>query len=81
MIKWTLLGLIRFYQKTLSRFWPSTCRYTPTCSHYAYEAVTRFGAYKGGWLALKRLGRCQPWGSVGYDPVPLANPSHSQHHL
>ncbi|MBI4202076.1 MAG: membrane protein insertion efficiency factor YidD [Chloroflexi bacterium] len=76
----TLLGLIRFYQKTLSPFWPSTCRYYPTCSHYAYEAVTRFGPWKGGWLALRRLGRCQPWGRMGYDPVPpAADAAHSRH--
>lgn len=74
-MKWTLLGLIRLYQKTLSPFWPSSCRYYPTCSHYAAEAVARFGPWKGGWLALKRLGRCHPWGAMGYDPVPLGKPS------
>ncbi|MBI2170622.1 MAG: membrane protein insertion efficiency factor YidD [Chloroflexi bacterium] len=72
---WTLLGLIRLYQKALSPFWPASCRYYPTCSHYAAEAVARFGPWKGGWLALRRLGRCQPWGAMGYDPVPGGGPS------
>ena len=78
-MKWTLLGLLRLYKKTLSPFWPSSCRYYPTCSSYANEAVARFGPWKGGWLALKRLARCQPWGHMGYDPVPLAQPSHTHH--
>ncbi len=69
-MKWPLLGLIRLYQRTLSPYWPAACRYTPTCSHYVYEAVLRFGALKGGWLALRRLARCQPLGGSGYDPVP-----------
>lgn len=78
-MKWTLLGLIRLYQKTLSPFWPSTCRYYPTCSHYAQEAVAEFGAWKGGWLALKRLARCQPLSrSMGYDPVPTADRAQTQ---
>ncbi|PKB65698.1 MAG: membrane protein insertion efficiency factor YidD [SAR202 cluster bacterium Io17-Chloro-G3] len=65
------LGLISVYQKTLSPFWPTTCRFYPTCSHYAYESVTRFGVIKGSWMALKRIGRCQPWGrKFGYDPLP-----------
>ncbi|WP_289004132.1 membrane protein insertion efficiency factor YidD [uncultured Kingella sp.] len=49
---------------------PPRCRYTPTCSQYAIEAVRKYGALKGGWLALKRLARCHPWGGCGYDPVP-----------
>lgn len=70
------LGLIRLYQKTLSPFWPSTCRYHPTCSDYAYEAVGRYGLWNGGWLALRRLGRCQPWGGSGFDPVPFHEAGH-----
>ncbi|MBI4340567.1 MAG: membrane protein insertion efficiency factor YidD [Chloroflexi bacterium] len=77
-MSWLLLNLILGYQKVLSPFWPSTCRYTPTCSHYAHEAVGRFGPWKGGWLALKRLGRCHPWGGYGYDPVPLADAPRSR---
>ena len=49
---------------------PPACRYQPTCSRYAYQAIERYGAFKGGWLMLKRLARCQPFGGSGYDPVP-----------
>ena len=69
-MKTVLLGFIRLYQKTLSAFWPSTCRYSPSCSHYAYEAVQKHGPLKGGGMVLRRLWRCQPWGGFGYDPVP-----------
>ncbi len=65
------IGLITAYQRVLSPYWPSSCRYEPTCSHYAQEAITVHGTLKGGWLMLKRLARCAPWGSSGYDPVPL----------
>lgn len=65
-----LLLLIRFYQYGISPFTPASCRYTPTCSQYALEALRRHGLFKGGWLALKRLSRCHPWGGNGYDPVP-----------
>ena len=68
-----LLGLIRLYQITLSPWLGRQCRYEPTCSHYAAEAVTRFGACRGVWLAAKRIGRCHPWGRSGYDPVPAAD--------
>jgi putative membrane protein insertion efficiency factor len=61
-------ALIRIYQFALSPF-PSSCRYTPSCSMYALIAVRRYGALKGAWLGLKRLGRCHPWGGSGYDPV------------
>jgi putative membrane protein insertion efficiency factor len=65
-----LLGAIRVYQLTLSPWLGRQCRYDPTCSHYAREAIERFGARRGSWLAMKRLGRCHPWGRSGYDPVP-----------
>ncbi len=65
-----LLGLISFYQRFLSSARPACCRFTPTCSAYALEAVGRHGAIKGGGLALWRLLRCQPFGRGGYDPVP-----------
>ena len=66
-----LLGLIRLYQIALSPWLGAKCRYEPTCSHYAAEAITRHGVVRGVWLAAKRLGRCHPWGRSGYDPVPL----------
>jgi putative membrane protein insertion efficiency factor len=66
----SLLGLIRLYQLTLSPWLGRQCRYEPTCSHYAAEAVTRHGVRRGVWLAARRLGRCHPWGRSGYDPVP-----------
>lgn len=65
-----LIGMVKFYQGAISPHTPPSCRFTPTCSQYAIEAVRRYGAAKGGWLALKRLARCHPWGGSGYDPVP-----------
>jgi putative membrane protein insertion efficiency factor len=65
-----MLGLIRVYQLTLSPWLGRDCRYMPTCSAYAAEAIRRFGPRRGAWLALKRVGRCHPWGGAGYDPVP-----------
>lgn len=62
--------LIKGYQKFISPIFPSTCRYTPTCSHYAKEALEKHGLLKGGWLSIKRIGSCHPWGGSGYDPVP-----------
>jgi uncharacterized protein len=64
------LGTIRFYQACLSPLLPSTCRYYPSCSMYAFEAIEKWGVWTGGRLALRRLLRCRPWGSYGYDPVP-----------
>jgi len=65
-----LAGSIRGYQLTLSRFLPPSCRFYPSCSQYALEAVTRHGALKGTWLAARRLARCHPFHPGGYDPVP-----------
>ena len=65
-----LLVLIKGYQRFVSPALPAACRYTPTCSAYAAEAVQKYGAIKGSWLAARRLLRCQPWGGHGYDPVP-----------
>ena len=61
---------IRIYQYCISPVLPPACRFTPTCSAYAVEAVMTHGVLRGGWLALKRLARCHPWGGSGYDPVP-----------
>ena len=65
-----MLLLIRFYQYAISPMLPPRCRYTPTCSQYAVEAVSKHGAFKGGWMALKRIARCHPFGGSGRDPVP-----------
>jgi uncharacterized protein len=70
MVSRVLLGVIRQYQRFLSPVLPNACRYTPTCSVYAQEAIARYGAGKGSWLALRRLLRCNPFGGHGYDPVP-----------
>ncbi|NGM60346.1 membrane protein insertion efficiency factor YidD [Sphingobacterium sp. SGG-5] len=64
------LLLIRFYQIFISPLLGANCRYTPTCSQYGREAILKYGPFKGGWLALKRIMRCHPWGGHGYDPVP-----------
>ena len=65
-----LILIARFWQVGPSRVVPPSCRYLPTCSDYAIQAVEKHGAIKGGWLAMKRLLRCHPWGGSGYDPVP-----------
>ncbi|HEX6441026.1 MAG TPA: membrane protein insertion efficiency factor YidD [Stellaceae bacterium] len=65
-----LTATIRAYQLLVRPLLPSSCRYYPSCSHYAAEAVTRHGPWQGTWLALRRLLRCHPWGGSGYDPVP-----------
>ncbi|MGD8624528.1 MAG: membrane protein insertion efficiency factor YidD [Anaerolineae bacterium] len=69
-MKYLLMGLIRLYQKTISRMMPPSCRFTPSCSHYGYEAIEKYGVFKGGWLAVKRVARCHPFNPGGYDPVP-----------
>ena len=69
-IGWILILPIRFYQKFISPLTPPTCRFTPTCSHYAVEAIRKHGPFKGLALAVWRILRCNPWGGSGYDPVP-----------
>lgn len=70
IVQLLMLVLIRGYQLLLSPFMQPACRFTPTCSHYAREAISRYGACAGGWLAVKRIARCHPWGGMGDDPVP-----------
>lgn len=65
-----LIGFIRFYQKFISPLKPPTCRFAPTCSFYAIEAIRRFGVWKGGWLAVVRIAKCHPFHPGGIDPVP-----------
>jgi hypothetical protein len=65
-----LLALVWVYRRGVSPFLGLNCRYVPTCSEYAAEALRRYGGIRGGWMALKRIGRCHPWGGSGYDPVP-----------
>lgn len=69
-MKYLFLGLIRLWQLTFSRILPPSCRFTPSCSHYGYEAISKYGVFKGGWLAIKRIARCHPFNPGGYDPVP-----------
>jgi uncharacterized protein len=75
-----LRGLIRAYQLLVSPLLPPSCRYLPSCSDYAAEAIATHGAPLGAWLALRRLLRCHPWGGSGYDPVPgRADPASHRH--
>lgn len=64
------IGIIKFYRLFISPILPPSCRYTPTCSEYGIQALTKYGPFKGGWLTLKRISRCHPLGGSGYDPVP-----------
>jgi hypothetical protein len=64
------MTMIRVYQTAISPLFPPSCRYTPTCSAYALTSIERYGLLRGGWLALKRIGRCHPWSPGGHDPVP-----------
>lgn len=70
-----LIWLVRLYQRFISPMFPPSCRFTPSCSAYAVTALTRFGLFKGSWLAARRLGRCHPWNPGGVDHVPPAKRS------
>jgi len=65
-----MIGGIHFYQYAISPYLPPSCRYTPSCSAYGIEALKKHGPFKGGWLTIKRIASCNPWGGSGYDPVP-----------
>lgn len=69
-MKYIFIFLIKVYQRTLSRLLPSSCRFYPSCSEYGVQAIQKYGFFKGGWLTVKRIGRCQPFHPGGYDPVP-----------
>ena len=68
-MKRLVLGLIRLYQVTLSQVMPHNCRFVPTCSQFTFEAISRFGLFKGVWLGARRIARCHPFNPGGYDPV------------
>ncbi len=69
-LRWILIGFVAIYRYGLSWITPKSCRFAPTCSEYAIEALRRHGAVRGGWLSLRRIVRCHPWGGSGFDPVP-----------
>ena len=68
-LSYLFIGLVKIYQLFLSPYLPNACRYSPTCSVYFIEAIKKYGPFKGGWMGLKRIGRCHPWGGHGHDPV------------
>ncbi|MBI1259001.1 MAG: membrane protein insertion efficiency factor YidD [Chloroflexi bacterium] len=70
MVKTVVLALIRFYKRFISPALPSACIYEPTCSVYTYQAIEKYGVFKGGWMGIKRISRCHPFHHGGYDPVP-----------
>lgn len=70
MLRRIVISVIRVYQIGISPWTPATCRFTPTCSEYAIEAIGTHGVARGSWLTMKRVGRCHPWGGFGLDPVP-----------
>ena len=68
-----LIALIKLYRYAISPYLAPSCRFSPTCSSYAIEAIQRFGIFRGSWLAMRRISRCHPWHEAGYDPVPDNN--------
>ena len=70
VLAWPLIGLVGLYRLAVSPWLGNNCRYTPSCSQYALDALRLHGAFRGSWMAAKRIGRCHPWGGSGHDPVP-----------
>lgn len=70
VLSWILIHLVKFYRLAISPYLGSNCRHSPTCSLYMIEAIQIWGPFKGTWLGVKRISKCHPWGSSGYDPVP-----------
>ena len=70
LLAWIFIVQIRIYKGVISPILPARCRYTPTCSEYGIQAIQKYGPFKGGWLTLKRIGSCHPWGGHGHDPIP-----------
>lgn len=69
-LAWPLIGLVKLYRVAVSPWLGMNCRFQPSCSEYAIEALREHGLFRGSWLAARRIGRCHPWGDSGYDPVP-----------
>ena len=76
LLAWPFIGLVHLYRVVLSPLLPGACRYTPTCSEYGLEALRTHGAFRGGYLTLKRILSCHPWGGHGHDPVPHETKNH-----
>jgi putative membrane protein insertion efficiency factor len=68
-MRWMMIQLVLLYRATLGQFMGGHCRFHPTCSQYAIDALNKYGAFRGGWRAIKRIARCHPWGGEGYDPA------------
>ncbi len=80
LLAWPLLAVVWLYRLLISPWLGANCRYDPTCSEYAMQALRHYGAFRGSWLAARRIGRCHPWGGRGYDPVPGADGEDDEHH-